>query len=114
MDINEKIKKRRIELNLTLEDVANALGVARSTVLRYETKDIHNMGIDKVEMLSKVLECSPGYLMGWQEQAKSFQRVTLAAHHTNEYDNDLPEEAQEELEHLLDYLKAKYKKKDGE
>ena len=45
--------------------MAKALGVADSTVLRYESKDIQNMCIDKVETLSKVLKCDPAYLMGW-------------------------------------------------
>ena len=63
--INEIIKQRRIELGLTLKDVAKALNVAESTVSRYESSDIQNMGIDKIEALSVVLKCSPGYLMGW-------------------------------------------------
>ena len=66
-EVNDIIKNRRLELNLTLNDVATALGVADSTVLRYETKDIQNMGIDKVESLAKVLKCDPAYLMGWDK-----------------------------------------------
>lgn len=65
MEINEMIKKRRLELGLTLKDVAAALGVAESTVLRYERKDIQNMGIDKIVQLAKVLKCSPADLLGW-------------------------------------------------
>lgn len=66
MEINKIIKKRRLELGLTLKDIANALGIAESTVSRYESSDIQNMGIDKIEALAKVLECSPAYLMGWE------------------------------------------------
>lgn len=66
-EVNKIIKNRRLELNLTLKDVAKALGVADSTVLRYETKDIQNMGIDKIETLAKVLQCDPAYLMGWDK-----------------------------------------------
>jgi repressor LexA len=65
METNELIKKRRLELGLTLKDVADALGVAESTVLRYERKDIQNMGIDKIVELAKVLKCTPTYLLGW-------------------------------------------------
>jgi transcriptional regulator with XRE-family HTH domain len=50
---------------LTLEDIAKALNVSKSTVLRYETKEIENMGIDKLEALAKVLRVKPAYLMGW-------------------------------------------------
>lgn len=67
MEIYKIIKNRRLELGLTLKDVAKALGVAESTVSRYESSDIQNMGIDKIEALSKVLRCRPTYLMGWDE-----------------------------------------------
>lgn len=62
------IKKRRLELELTLKDVAKALGVSEATVSRYESGEIQNMGIDKIESLSSVLRCSPGYLMGWSRE----------------------------------------------
>lgn len=67
MEINELIKKRRLELGLTLKDVAYALGTAESTISRYESSNIQNMGIDKIIALSKVLQCSPTYLLGWSE-----------------------------------------------
>lgn len=66
MEIYKIIKKRRQELGLTLNDVAKAMGVAESTVSRYESSDIQNMGIDKIEALSRILSCSPAYLMGWE------------------------------------------------
>ena len=68
--IQEKIKSRRLELNLTLEDVAKALGVNKSTVLRYESKDIEKMPIDLVPPLAQVLQCSPEYLMGWEDDVQ--------------------------------------------
>ena len=66
MSINKRIKDRRLELGLTLKEVSHALGIAESTVSRYESSDIRNMGIDKIEALAKILCCSPGYLMGWE------------------------------------------------
>lgn len=67
MEVYKIIKERRLALGLTLKDVALALGVAESTVSRYESTEIKNMGIDKIEALAKVLKCEPGYLMGWQK-----------------------------------------------
>lgn len=72
---NELIKQRRLELGLTLEDVARALGVNRSTVLRYESKDIEKMPIDIIPPLAKILRCSPEYLMGWVEEDKSNELI---------------------------------------
>ncbi|MCX4319039.1 MAG: helix-turn-helix domain-containing protein [Lachnospiraceae bacterium] len=68
MEIQDIIKQRRLELNLTLKDVAKALNVAEATVSRYETGAIQNMGLDKISKLAHVLRCSPGYLMGWEEK----------------------------------------------
>lgn len=67
MDIQAIIKNRRIELGLTMKEVAKALDVSEATISRYESSDIQNMGIDKLEPLAKVLKCSPGYLMGWED-----------------------------------------------
>lgn len=68
MDIWLKIKNRRNELGLTLKEVAKALGVSESTVQRYETSEIKNMGIDKVEALANILKVTPEYLMGWADE----------------------------------------------
>lgn len=70
LKIQEKIKNRRLELGLTLKDVADALGVAESTVSRYETENIANMKINKLKALADVLKCTPEYLMGWDETIK--------------------------------------------
>ena len=40
MKINEKIKSRRQELGLTLEEVGNYVGVSKATVQRYEDGEI--------------------------------------------------------------------------
>lgn len=65
--IQERIKSRRLQLKLTLEDVANALGVNKSTIQRYESESIKKLPTDVVPPLAKVLKCSPLYLMGWED-----------------------------------------------
>ena len=65
--IQERIKSRRLQLKLTLEDVANALGVNKTTVMRYESESIKKLPTDIVPPLEKVLKCTPQYLMGWEE-----------------------------------------------
>lgn len=64
--IQERIKLRRLQLKLTLEDVANALGVNKTTVMRYESESIKKLPTDIVPPLAKVLKCTPQYLMGWE------------------------------------------------
>ena len=58
-EIANKIKSRRLELGLTLEDVARAVGVGRSTVQRWESGLIKNMGRDKIAALARILQLSP-------------------------------------------------------
>lgn len=77
MNIQTIIKNRRLELELTMKDVAKALGVSEATVSRYESGEIQNMGIDKIEMLAKVLRCSPGYLMSWEDYPNSTIQSSL-------------------------------------
>lgn len=66
---SDRIKKRRTELGLTLDDVAEALGVNKSTVLRYETKEIEKLPINVIDPLSKILKVSREYLMGWDQNS---------------------------------------------
>lgn len=68
MEVYERIKARRKELNLSADDVATALGVSRATVYRYESADIEKLPTQILVPLSSVLQCSPGWLMGWDDK----------------------------------------------
>lgn len=59
MDIGKLINQRRLELNLTLEEVGNAVGVSKSTVKKWEDGYISNMKRDKISQLAKILKLSP-------------------------------------------------------
>jgi transcriptional regulator with XRE-family HTH domain len=67
MNIGEKIKFLRLQANLTLEQVAEKVGVGKSTVRKWETGMIANMKRDKIATLAKALNTTPAYLMGWEE-----------------------------------------------
>lgn len=65
MEVYERIKERRKELDLSANDVADALGVSRATVYRYESAAIEKLPTTVLQPLAQVLRCSPAYLMGW-------------------------------------------------
>lgn len=67
MNTGEIIKKRRKELNLTADQVADEIGVSRSTIFRYENGDIEKIPSNMLEPLSKVLKTTTSYLMGNDE-----------------------------------------------
>ena len=71
MDIGERIKARRKEIGLSAEQVAEKLGVSPATIYRYESNDILNMRIDKLEPIAKALNTTPAYLMGWEDASKA-------------------------------------------
>ena len=62
-----KIKQLRQDRGLTLEQVADIVGVGKSTVRKWETGMIANMKRDKIASLAKALDTTPAYLMGWNE-----------------------------------------------
>ena len=67
----QRIKALRQEKGLTLEQVADVVGVGKSTVRKWETGMIANMKRDKIADLAKALGTTPEYLMGWDEQKSS-------------------------------------------
>lgn len=71
MTIGDRIKARRIELGMSVEELGRRLGKNRTTVYRYETGYIENLPIDILEPIAAVLQTTPQYLMGWEEVQKN-------------------------------------------
>ncbi len=71
MDFGSYIKNRRLELDLTLEEVGNVVGVGKSTVRKWESGAIANMRRDKIALLAKALRIEPATLMGWDNKSES-------------------------------------------
>lgn len=60
MNINE----RRKQLNLTLKEIADYVGVSEATVSRWESGNIANMRRDRIAALAQILKVSPIDIMG--------------------------------------------------
>ncbi|MFV0551488.1 MAG: helix-turn-helix domain-containing protein [Anaerorhabdus sp.] len=67
MEINERIKKRRKELSLSADEVAEYIGVSRANYYRYESADVENMPSKIISPLSEILKCNPLYLLGYTD-----------------------------------------------
>lgn len=81
MDIGYLIHSRRLELNLTLEEIGNYVGVSKSTVKKWEDGYISNMKRDKISSLSKILKISPVSLItGELEEIKNINDIELNNH----------------------------------
>lgn len=70
-DMAKKINELRIAHGMTLEQVADIVGVGKSTVRKWETGMIANMRRDKIAALAKALHTTPEYLMGWSTEIEN-------------------------------------------
>lgn len=68
MNLSSTLKKRRKELNLTLLQIANKVGVSEATVQRWESGNIKSLRYNRIAKLAEVLNISPAELMGWEEK----------------------------------------------
>lgn len=87
MNIGKRIKERRKELSLSVDDVAKALGKNRATVYRYESNDIENLPITVLEPLSSILNTTPEYLMGWTEDVSCLSNIKVSIDELNLLNN---------------------------
>lgn len=73
--IVKRIRDRRLELGLSYQDVADATGLSKSTIQRYETGAIRKVPINQIEDLARALHTTPSYLMGWDDSPGYFTDV---------------------------------------
>lgn len=75
-DIMNRMKAKREELDMSYQTLSEKVGISKSTLQRYETGYIKNMPVDKLEIISKALNVSPAYLMGWEESPAASDPLT--------------------------------------
>ena len=62
-----RIKKRRTELGMSQEELAKRLHLtSKSTICKVERGN-DNLTTDTVAKYASALNCTPGYLMGWDD-----------------------------------------------
>jgi len=66
--IGKKIKERRENLGITQEKIANEIGVAISTVQRYEKGTIRKIKLPVVEAIARSIGVSPDWLIGKSDE----------------------------------------------
>ena len=86
MTIADRIRNRRLELCLSVDDLAKRLNKNRATVYRYESNYIKSYSHDVMEDLAKALETTPAYLYGYDADTSSNQSADLGAIQPDEAD----------------------------
>lgn len=68
--IGYRIKTRREELDLSQDELARRLGYkSRSSITKIE-KDGRELPQKKIADIARVLQTTPAYIMGWEEEQK--------------------------------------------
>lgn len=71
MELYNRIKIRREELGMSQEELAHKLGYkSRSTINKIEMGK-NDITQSKIKAFAEALNCSPAYLMGWEDSAKT-------------------------------------------
>ena len=116
MTIADRIRNRRLELGLSVDDLAKRLNKNRATVYRYESNYIKSYSHDVMETLAKALETTPAYLYGYDKPLRGtfFEDQLIETPLTNEARiisggvDKMPPEKREQALKILQTVFAEY------
>lgn len=83
MDIGERIRYRREQLELTQEELARKIGYKSKTSINKIELGIQNLKQSKIKAIADALQTTPGYIMGWEgidEREKYMKALRLEAY----------------------------------
>lgn len=88
-DIGKRIRKRREELGMTQEELANKLNYKSKTTIAKIENGTNDIVQSKVVEFAKALKTSPAYLMGWIDIAEENKptQEELELFRKNTYEN---------------------------
>ena len=75
MTTGDRIHFLRNNLQLTLQELGDKVGVGASTVRKWETGLIQSIRTDKIQKLAAALNTSVDYLMGWTDNSVNIGSV---------------------------------------
>lgn len=74
-EIGSRIRERRQELGITVQEIALRLHMSKATIHRYESGDIRTIKLPVIESLAKELKCNPVWLIGKSERKEAASLV---------------------------------------
>ena len=117
MTTGERIKHRREELSLTQAELAERMGYKSRAAISNVEKDKEDLTISRIRKFAVALECSPSYLMGWEDpEVKPMAQALLDAYSNQRQDAVLLElyhNASEKDQAMVRYILG-YTEPDGE
>lgn len=109
MTIGQRIKKRRLELNMSQEELAKKMGYqTRNAIYQFEKKD--NMKLSLIQKFADALNTTTADLAGWEEMEKAAQEIARQIKPVT----DFLETHEIDYNRIFDELSKKYGKKEVE
>lgn len=68
--IGEKIKEKRMEKGMTIQELADLMGYNKSSISRIERGEF-DIPQSRISEFAKKLGTTPGYLMGWEVEPEN-------------------------------------------
>ena len=65
--MGQRIKQKRTEYGLTMEELGNRLGVQKSAVNKWEKGEVLNIKRSYIKEMADIFHCSPAWLMGMDD-----------------------------------------------
>lgn len=75
MELNDILKIRRAELNLTQKEVADYVGVSEATLSRWESGEIKNLKRNRIAALAKILKLPPSTIVGTLDEEEQIYTI---------------------------------------
>ncbi|VTT35822.1 SOS-response repressor and protease LexA [Enterococcus casseliflavus] len=71
----ERIKRLRLEHNLTQEELGVRVGLKRAAINKYEKGNVENMKRSVIEKMSAIFGVTPSYLMAIEDTASPIEKI---------------------------------------
>lgn len=66
-EMGKRIREKRTEYNMTMNELAEKLGVQASAVNKWEKGAVENIKRSTIAQMGKLFNCSPAWLMGLED-----------------------------------------------
>ena len=76
MNVGQRIKQRRKQLNMSAEELAAKIGRSPATMYRYEKGEIEKMDSAVLQPIADALFTTPAYLMGWTDDTSDYSSLS--------------------------------------
>ena len=79
--VGRRIRESRKNIKMTMKELGDKVGLSEGNIQRYEMGKIKGVDINLIKKISEILNVSPKYLMGWEDEKKD---------NLSQYDNIMP------------------------